>query len=182
MQMDLIKTERLTLRAIEPTDEDDLFELHTDPEVMRYLTDGEPHSPEMVKTVMRVIEALATRHNGRFGYWAAIETKTNTFMGWFHFRPAYDDPQNCRTIELGYRLKPAFWGQGFATEGSKALIERGFQELGVDEVVATTMKNNIASRRVMEKAGLRFVEEFVDARFPGTTELDVRYALRRDAS
>jgi RimJ/RimL family protein N-acetyltransferase len=103
-------------------------------------------------------------------------------MGWFHFRPAYDDPQNCRTIELGYRLKPAFWGQGFATEGSKALIERGFQELGVDEVVATTMKNNIASRRVMEKAGLRFVEEFVDARFPGTTELDVRYALRRDAS
>ena len=58
--------------------------------------------------------------------------------------------------ELGYRL-PAAWGKGYASEGSRALVEKGFAELGVQRVFATTMAVNIGSRRVMEKAGLKFV-------------------------
>ena len=59
--------------------------------------------------------------------------------------------------ELGYRLHSFAWNQGFATEGSRALIDRGFAELGVERVTAGAMAVNIASRRVMEK--LRMVHD-----------------------
>ena len=87
-----------------------------------------------------------------------MEKSTGRFVGWFHFRPAAAaDPDE---IELGYRLLRSAWGKGYATEGSRALIQKGFAELGVRRVVASTMVVNVASRRVMEKAGLRFVRTF----------------------
>lgn len=58
-------------------------------------------------------------------------------------------------VELGYRLHKAAWGKGYATEGSRALIDKGFAEHGVERVAAFMMVVNVASRRVMEKAGLR---------------------------
>jgi len=55
-------------------------------------------------------------------------------------------------IQLGYRLRKLAWGQGYATEGSRALIRKGFTEFGVQRVTAEAMAENGASRRVMEKA------------------------------
>jgi RimJ/RimL family protein N-acetyltransferase len=72
------------------------------------------------------------------------------------------------------------WGQGYATEGSRALIDKAFAELGVERVYASTMAVNVASRRVMEKAGLRFVRTFHadwPVRIPGDEEGDVEYAI-----
>ena len=63
-----------------------------------------------------------------YGFWAAIEKSTRGFLGWFHFRPADGAPDEA---ELGYRLRRAAWGKGYATEGSRALIRKGFAELGV---------------------------------------------------
>ena len=63
-------------------------------------------------------------------------------------------------VELGYRLRKAAWGKGYATEGSRALIRKGFKELGVQRVLATTYQDNLASRRVMEKAGLTLVRTY----------------------
>jgi RimJ/RimL family protein N-acetyltransferase len=63
-------------------------------------------------------------------------------------------------VTLGYRLRQAVWGQGYATEGARALIRKGFTELGVQRVVATTYQDNLASRRVMEKAGLSLVRTY----------------------
>src|SRR5947209_11586627 len=63
-------------------------------------------------------------------------------------------------VALGYRLRRAVWGQGYATEGARALIRKGFTELGVQRVFATTYQDNFASRRVMEKAGLRLVRTY----------------------
>ena len=60
-------------------------------------------------------------------------------------------------ITLGYRLRQAVWGHGYTTEGVRALIRKGFTELGAQRVVATTYQGNLASRRVMEKTGLRLV-------------------------
>ena len=93
-----------------------------------------------------------------YGFWAAVEKSTSRFVGWFHFRPAKGAPPG--EIELGYRLRREAWGKGYATEGSRALIDKGFAELGVERVVAETMVVNAASRRVMEKAGLAFVRVF----------------------
>ena len=62
--------------------------------------------------------------------------------------------------ELGYRLYPAFWGRGLATEGARALIASAFGRLHLDWVVATTMAGNIGSWRVLENCGMRRVRTF----------------------
>jgi len=84
------------------------------------------------------------------------------FLGWFHFRPAGDG-----RVDLGYRLRKAAWNKGYATEGSRALIDKGFTDLGVPRVVAHTMTVNHASRRVMEKCGLGFVRTYHSDDVPG---------------
>jgi RimJ/RimL family protein N-acetyltransferase len=95
---------------------------------------------------------------GEFGRWAAIEKATGEFLGWFSFR-SHDDA-HLDDVELGYRLRQASWGRGYATEGVQALIRRGFTDLGVRRVYATTYQDNRASRRVMEKVGLTFVRAY----------------------
>ena len=85
-------------------------------------------------------------------------------------------------VELGYRLKKSAWGKGYATEGSQALIRKGFSELGVRRVVAQTMAVNLASRRVLEKGGLSEQRTF-HHQWPepieGAEQGEVEYALRK---
>jgi RimJ/RimL family protein N-acetyltransferase len=100
-------------------------------------------------------------------------------MGWFLFRPCRKDPDNIKRIELGYRLKRVYWGQGYATEVAKELIAKGFAELGVDEVFAVTMKTNLGSQAVMRKAGLTFVREFQNPEEPDSDIPEVEYAIVR---
>lgn len=64
-------------------------------------------------------------------------------------------------MELGYRLGREAWGQGLATEGSLALLRRAFQDWSLPSVVAHTLATNTASRRVMEKCGLRRERDFI---------------------
>ncbi len=170
-----LETERLRLRHLTADDEGALLALHSDAEVMRYL------GPPQVQIDMAYYLGLYDRFPG-FGFWAAIEKATGSFLGWFLFRPPKVDPPH-GTIELGYRLHTAAWGRGFATEGAIALVDKGFAELGVERVVADTMAVNTGSRAVMEKAGLRFVRSF---RYPESALLeggehgDVEYALTRE--
>ena len=99
-------------------------------------------------------------------------------MGWFHFRPRRDAVPG--EVELGYRLRKPAWGKGYATEGSCALICKGFTEFGVQRVVAEAMAVNVASRRVMEKAGRKLVRTFYQPwPYPieGDQFGDVEYAL-----
>lgn len=99
-------------------------------------------------------------------------------MGWFALRPHDDGSPD--DAELGYRLRRSAWGRGYATEGSRALIRKGFTELGMRRVFATTMTVNAGSRRVMEKAGLTLVRTFY-LEWPdvidGSELGDVEYAL-----
>lgn len=86
-------------------------------------------------------------------------------------------------LELGYRLRRAAWGRGYATEGSRALVRKAFTDLGARRVYAETMFVNTRSRRVMEKAGLSFVRVFHeewDEALPGAEHGEVEYALTRD--
>jgi RimJ/RimL family protein N-acetyltransferase len=126
--------------------------------------------------------ATCSSRPGASGYAAAEERATGAFLGWFLFRPPRTDDPPPGEIELGYRLHRAAWGRGFATEGSRALVDRGFAELGVERVMATTMAVNAGSRRVMEKVGLRYVRTFAgefDAPLPGSEHGEVEYALTR---
>ncbi len=153
-----LETERLLLRRFTEDDVDNLVALDSDPDVMRFITGGPPTPREVIQndflpTYLRYYERFAG-----FGFWAAIEKSSGEFLGWFHFRPPKDSSPH--DVELGYRLRKTAWGKGYATEGSRALIRKGFTELGVRRVFATTYQDNVGSRRVMEKAGLRLVRTF----------------------
>ena len=114
-------------------------------------------------------------------FWAAIERESGRFLGWFHLRPLEADPPD--EPELGYRLVRAAWGRGYGSEGSRALIDKAFAQLGARRVHASTMAVNIGSRRVMEKAGMRLVRLFHGEwpeRIPGDEEGDVEYAITRE--
>ena len=175
-----LETERLLLRRFTESDVANLHDLHGDPEVMQVGDVGRPVPRDVIRneTLPRFLRAYE-RFDG-FGVWATIERSTGEFVGWFEFYPRKDAvPEE---VELGYRLRRSAWGKGYATEGSRALIRKGFTELGVQRVVAETMAVNAASRRVMEKAGLKYVRTFHQEwpeRIEGDEYGDVEYALTK---
>lgn len=187
MSDDVLTTERVRLRRFTLDDIELLVDLDSDPEVMRYLTGGPPTPRDVLEhDHLPWYVGYYDDHPG-FGFWPAFERTTDEFLGWFHLRPdvgvALDRP------ELGYRLRRVAWGRGLASEVSQALVDRAFTDLGASCVTATTYIDNIGSRRVMEKVGMRLVRTFrmtpeelsrhgVDdpSVFPGD---DVEYAITR---
>jgi RimJ/RimL family protein N-acetyltransferase len=183
-------TERLVLRRLDAGDADNLMTLDGDPEVMRYL-DGGTRTRAQIEATLDELVALNERYD-EYGYWAAHSRSDDAFVGWFllHpvrptddaivFWPAGEDPA---VLSLGYRLRRTAWGHGYATEGARALVRHAFDDLGANEVVATTMAVNTGSRRVLEKAGLRHVRTVHigwDDPLPGNEHGDVEYRLTRD--
>ncbi|MEU3059672.1 GNAT family N-acetyltransferase [Streptomyces subrutilus] len=175
-----LETVRLALLPFTPDDVDHLLALDNDPDVMRFINGGRPTSREAI--LERTLPRLLHEHPrfGTRGYWAAREKDTGAFLGWFEFRPPDEDRPT--TVELGYRLGRAAWGRGYATEGARALVHEGFTRLGVERVTANTMAVNRASRRVMEKTGLRFLRNYTEdwpEAIPGSEHGEVEYALTR---
>ncbi len=152
-------TARLRLRRFTEEDAADLAALHGDPAVMRYI-DSHPGTREMIEReeLPRFLREYRELPDG-LGHWAAVLRPGDEFLGWFSLSPANSRGLDGGT-EIGYRLRPAAWGHGYATEGAQALVRHAFTGLGCERVVATTMTVNLPSRRVMEKAGLRLVRTF----------------------
>jgi len=171
----LLETERLTIRRFTDADVDELTQLDSDPDVTRFITGGIPEfDAAMLQAWLSQYERWPA-----YGTFAAVERSSGRFLGWFHLRP--DDGRDDEP-ELGYRLRRSAWGKGFATEGSRALVDLAFSDLGATRVFATTMAVNVASRRVMEKSGLRFIRLFQadwPVRIPGDEHGDVEYAITR---
>ncbi|MEV4744324.1 GNAT family N-acetyltransferase [Streptomyces sp. NPDC049555] len=178
-----METERMTLRPFTTSEQDldALVELDGDPEVMRYINGGRPTPREEMRDER--LPRFMHRHPGlgTYGYWAAETKDTGEFLGWFEFRPLQDDSPD--VVELGYRLRRAAWGRGYAVEGSRALIHKGFTDLGVRRVTANAMTVHAASRRVLEKAGLTFTRTFFGD-WPdvieGSEHGDVEYELTKE--
>jgi RimJ/RimL family protein N-acetyltransferase len=171
-----LETERLVLRSFTEGDVDHLYELNGDPDVMWYLSGGEPTPREVVRDrIIPFFLSFYEQGNG-LGFWAAEPRNSGDFLGWFHLRPVDGDD----SVDLGYRLHKEAWNKGYATEGSRALIRKCFTDLGVPRVVAHTMAVNYPSRRVMEKCGLTLVRSYhsddVPA-IPGADQGEVEYAL-----
>ena len=168
---------RLRFRRLSGADVDALVELDSDPEVMRFLTGGvaTPLATVRDEQLPRLL-AQYERHPG-LGRWVAHDRESGEFLGWFALDPSADGTE----AELGYRLRRSAWGRGLATEGSRALVRHAFDTVGVRRVWAETMAVNERSRRVMEKAGLRYVRTFhlqFDDPIPGTEHGEVEYELR----
>ena len=178
-----LQTERLALRRFTLKDAPLLKQLDDDPQVMHFLGTRTLTTVSDYENLLRDRWLPYYQLSPERGVWA-IEKPQNLeeFVGWICLRPALDykfaveadfGPDD---LELGYRLQQADWGQGYATELSKALVSYAFQETAAQQVVATALTTNLASTRVMEKAGLRRKCEF---RLPGYETAAVKYALSR---
>ena len=151
----ILETPRLALRQFTEDDLDKLFDLNSDPEVVRYLTGGRPTPREEIRDDILPFHLAVYDRFDRLGTWAAESAATGEFLGWFHLRAG--SGTDITNVELGYRLRRPAWNHGYATEGSRALISLGFTDLGVERVWAHTMTVNTASRHVLEKCGLTLV-------------------------
>ncbi|HTV99830.1 MAG TPA: GNAT family N-acetyltransferase [Streptosporangiaceae bacterium] len=178
----VLETQRLTLREFTEADVDNLDELNSDPEVMRYLSAGRPTPREVLRDEIIPFHLGVYKRLERLGTWAAQSAASGEFLGWFHFRPGPD--ADITNIDLGYRLHRSAWNKGYATEGSRALIDMGFSGLGVERVFGHTMTVNAASRRVLEKCGLTLVRttpyDGPDV-IAGSEHGEVEYALTKAA-
>lgn len=143
----LIETPRLIARNFAPDEEDAYVDLFADPEVNKHLasrTDDE--NRRIFRDTMIADEAGAP-----FTKCALISKAGNTFIGMGLLRLFNDEAGQ---IEVGYALHKNYWGQGLATEITRALVEYAAKQPGVTSIVAVTTPANIASQSVLEKAGL----------------------------
>lgn len=171
----------MLLRRFTEADAGALAALYGDPRVMRFIT---PEPPSLEEVQAEILPEYLREYGelaGGLGSFAAMEKETGQMAGRFSLKPARSYGLAGGT-EIGYRLFPAFWGQGLATEGARALISMAFEQLQLDRVVATMMADNTGSWRVMEKCGLRRVSTFYypDAQLmPGGEHGDFVYELAR---
>jgi RimJ/RimL family protein N-acetyltransferase len=145
-----LETERLRLRRWREGDREPFAALNADPVVMEHFPalSSRAESDAMVDR----IEAHFDRRG--FGLWAVEVRDGAPFVGFVglwtpmfeaHFTPA---------VEVGWRLAPAHWGHGYATEAARAAVDYGFVEHELEEIVAFTVPANFRSRRVMERLGM----------------------------
>lgn len=162
----IFETERLVFRPFEPGEGQLIYSLNEDPEITRYT--GDPvrdldHAEEILREV--ILPQYSLYNHGRW----AVHTKPGMeFIGWcgLKYRPELDE------IDLGYRFMKQAWGKGYATEAAMASIKYGFEQLGMKRIVGRAMPGNIASIKVLEKCGMKFIgEELVDGHPALTYEL-----------
>jgi RimJ/RimL family protein N-acetyltransferase len=181
MPQPVITTGRLSLRALDASEPHIklIVALDTSPIVMRYLESKPLTTPQAIADHSTRLEA-STKVNG-LGYWVGYHG--GDIVGWFSLAPTLvDGAVDPTRAEVGYRLLPEFWRQGFAKEGATALLKYGFERLGLDEVWGETMSVNEASRRTMAACGMEFVRRFwveFDDAVPGTEEGEVEYSIAR---
>jgi RimJ/RimL family protein N-acetyltransferase len=151
-----ISSLRLELRPITADDAPLLFELDSDPEVMRWLSGGPATPLETIRDqVLPGFLALPAERG--FGSWLVFERETGDFLGWVSLRPgpALEDGG-----ELGYRFRRTAWGRGIATEAAGDVLAHAFEVARLPRVFGTTYEQNHGSLRVMEKLGMAVVRRF----------------------
>jgi ribosomal-protein-alanine N-acetyltransferase len=155
-----LATERLRIDRLHRSDEADMRRMHAEASVMRTL--GGVRSDEQTRDyVQKNLE-----HWERYGYglWILRSRDDGQFMGRSAIRHVHVGGND--EIEIGYGLMPEHWGHGFATEAARALVTLAFTSLSLVTLVAFTLIDNLASRRVMIKAGGTYERDIIHAGRP----------------
>lgn len=155
----ITETERLIIREILPTDVDEMFELHSDPEVHKFLGNKTVTSKAQVIEIIDFVRHQYLEHG--VGRWAMINKNTNEFLGWTGLEFVTKETNNHKDYyDLGYRLIKRFWGQGIATESAVASLAYAFDNLNTNQVYAMADCLNEGSNRILKKVGLKFMKTF----------------------
>ena len=143
-------TARLMLRDFTEDDVDALHALDSDPRVMRYLNDGRPSSRGDAEAGIERILRRYVEHPGQ-GVWHVSRRDDGRFIGWVSLKFAGESPD----VEIGYRYIHDAWGYGYATEAATAMLQRGFDVVGLGRIIGVTHPENLASQRVLMKIGMQ---------------------------
>lgn len=146
-----IETPRLILREFRPDDAEAVFELNSDPEVLRYTGDA-PFAD--VGTAARFIAGYTHYREHGFGRWAIEHRDTGEFLGFCGLSRSSPGAD----VDLGFRLFQRHWARGYATEAARAALYAGFEQFGLDVVIGRAMRENLPSITVLQKLGMRFRE------------------------
>jgi RimJ/RimL family protein N-acetyltransferase len=179
----VLQTERLLLRRFTEADAESLLHMESDPDVLRYVGRKPLADVDAYKNKIRSTFLSSYDKPGGYGAWAIIEKASGEFVGGCSLQPGMDSDLAAKmdygpnAVELGYGLRKPSWRRGFATELAQALVRKSFLELGAVSVVASVTVGNLASIRVLEKAGLQRVGEPIC--LPGEDEPSVKYILTK---
>jgi ribosomal-protein-alanine N-acetyltransferase len=169
----VLETDRLVLRRMEAGDVEDLFAYASDPKVAQY-TSWPAHrtiqdSHEFLAYVLELYE------KGEVAPWGVVHRSESRLVGTCGFLDWYQDSFRA---EIGYALASKYWGQGLMTEAVRAIFTFGFETMQLNRIQGRCEVENIASIRVMEKAGMRREGVLREHEFAGGRFLDIAiYAI-----
>lgn len=144
----MLETERLILRPLEKKDIDIIYAMRSDAELMRFIREPQNRSESA-----DWIELVSSRwRTEKIGFCAMIEKSSNEFVGWCGLWTLKETGE----LEIGYAVARDFWGKGYATEAAIKFFDYAFERLQPEKIVAVADPENAASRRVMEKLGMRY--------------------------
>jgi ribosomal-protein-alanine N-acetyltransferase len=154
--MYLFETPRLIVKKYSEDDGEAFFALNGDPDVMRYIRKPKTRT-ESDAFLCEVIAFYA--NNPNLGRFAVIEKKSQQFIASFALIPIDSEPEK---LQAGYALLPAAWGKGFASELLQYGIPFFFQHHGDDMLYGITEQENIASQKVLLKAGFTLEKSYTE--------------------
>jgi RimJ/RimL family protein N-acetyltransferase len=157
-----LRTERLLLRRWRASDREPWAALNADPETMHMLP--APLTRDEADAMIDLMEAKFGEQG--YGLWAVEVPGVADCIGFVGLNPTSFDAFFTPAVEVGWRLAKEHWGHGYATEGARAAVAFGFDEVGLDEIVSFTAIQHTASRAVMERIGMTHdpTETFVHPR------------------
>ncbi|KAK5579327.1 hypothetical protein RB653_009009 [Dictyostelium firmibasis] len=152
-----LESQRLYFRELESNDDEKLFELDSDQEVHKFLENAVVSIDQCKDAIISIQKQYKLNGIGRM---AVIIKETNEFIGWAGLKIEKNINGHESFYDIGYRFIKRYWGYGYATEASQFFINYGFNVLKVEKICAFANKDNVASRKVLEKSGLKFIEMF----------------------
>ncbi|MFJ3902839.1 GNAT family N-acetyltransferase [Streptomyces sp. NPDC090025] len=147
--MSELRTDRLLLRRWQESDLEPWAAMNADPEVREHL--GELLTREQSDATVALMRAAFDERG--FGWWALEARETGEFLGRAGL-DRVDEGMPFSGVDIGWRLRRAAWGHGYATEAALACLAFGFETLGLSEVVASTTVDNVRSQAVMRRIGM----------------------------
>jgi len=147
-----LRTSRLFLRPLQPEDAEVLQSIYQSEGVLRYFPNTIPPPLEKVQRFIRGQAEHWEKHG--YGNWGVLPDGGQVIIGWagLQYLPELDE------TEVGFLLDRPWWGRGYATEAAQASIKFGFDDFGLDHIIALVHPENLASHRVIDKCGLVYRE------------------------
>ena len=152
----ILTTERLVLRSFDPTFYDSFVAMNKEEEVMKYFP-----APLSKEESLQFIDIISNHYKDvGFSLYAVLLASNNTFLGFTGFMTPSFDAFFTPCIEISWRFKKEYWGNGYATEAATACLKYAKEQLGLKEVFSFTSLHNKKSEAVMQKIGMQRQKNF----------------------